>query len=184
MSRMTGAAAFLAALLIASGCGQSGAPSPSPSPSPPSPSPLLSGPAAETGFASGARRAVSLPAQVRRAAPPPRRPGRAGSLPQTGPGAASDIGHVMRLVHGRSSPAPAMHAKVLAVDNEANIVMLSVGLEDGVKKGHVFTVFRGRKYVGQALVENIFPDMCSARILASSRAGDVREGDDADTRVR
>jgi len=146
----------LAAVFIAPGCGGPGAPSPAPS---------LTGPAAETGFPDP----IPPAAAARRS-------------PETGPGAASDIRHVMNMVHGRSTPAPVVHAKVLAVNNEVNIVMLSVGSDDGVKKGHVLTVYRGKKYIGQALVEKVFKDMCSARILASSRAGDAKEGDDADTR--
>jgi len=88
------------------------------------------------------------------------------------------------------SPAPApaapdasgalgMQAEVLAVNNKVNLVMLSVGSGDGVKKGCVFTIYRGVTYVGRATVEQVFADMCSARIDASSRAADAREGDDA-----
>jgi len=106
-------------------------------------------------------------------------------------GAVSDADRVPALTGGRLGgagspprPAPAIHAKVLAVDNTVNLVMLSVGTGDGVRKGDVFTVFRGRKYIGQAMVEKVFPDMCSARVVASSQAAAVKEGDLADTRTR
>ena len=61
---------------------------------------------------------------------------------------------------------------------EVKLVMLSVGSDDGVKRGYRFTIRRGERYIGKVEVERVFNDMCSARILTKS---DVKEDDDAAT---
>ena len=64
-----------------------------------------------------------------------------------------------------------------------NLVMLSVGAEDGVKKGYRFTISRGERYIGKVEVEKVFDDMSSAKILADWTKGPIKENDDASTRV-
>ena len=93
--------------------------------------------------------------------------------------ALSDLGA------GPQDVGPPVHAKVLAVDNAVNLVMLSVGEDDGVRKGYHFTVYRGDKYIGKVEVERTFRDMCSARIMPRElKTGMViKEGDNASTRV-
>ena len=80
---------------------------------------------------------------------------------------------------------PPIHAKVLAVDNAVNLVMLSVGQDDGVRKGYQFTVYRKDEYIGKVLVERTFRDMCSARIILPDLAQGktIKENDNAATRV-
>lgn len=80
-------------------------------------------------------------------------------------------------------PVEPIHAKVLAVRPDVNIVMLSVGTDDKVQAGYRFTVYRGSQYVGRVEVEKVFADMCSARILSEYTKEPLREGDDASTRV-
>jgi hypothetical protein len=80
---------------------------------------------------------------------------------------------------------PAIPAKVLAVDKDVNLVMLSVGRNDSVKKGYTFSVFRNEKFVGKVRVEKVYDDMCAGIILKNFKVGDaeIQEGDDANTRL-
>ncbi|MHC4504098.1 MAG: tetratricopeptide repeat protein, partial [Planctomycetota bacterium] len=78
-------------------------------------------------------------------------------------------------------PPKPIHAKVIAVRPEVKLVMLSVGTDDGVKKGYRFTIYDGERYVGKVEVERPFGDMCSARILPDWTKEKIREGYDAAT---
>ncbi len=90
---------------------------------------------------------------------------------------------VRDLVFGTGAqPQVPIHGKVLAVRPEVNLVMLSVGNDDEVKKGYRFTVYRLEQYIGKVEVEKVFSDMCSARILPDWTKEEVKEGDDASTR--
>jgi vacuolar-type H+-ATPase subunit I/STV1 len=82
-------------------------------------------------------------------------------------------------------PEKPIHAKVLAVDKSVNLVMLSVGSDDGVQRGSTFTVYRKDQYIGKVEVERTFRDMCSARILPVflGPGKEIREGDNAANRV-
>lgn len=79
----------------------------------------------------------------------------------------------------------AVHAKVLSVKSDADIVLLSVGSNDNVKKGLRFTVFNGATYKGKIQVEMVYPTMSSARIIRGLLAENqtITEGDSASTRI-
>jgi len=74
-----------------------------------------------------------------------------------------------------------IHGKVLAVRPKVNLVMVSVGSDQKVKKGYRFTVYRGDRYIGKIEVEQVFANMCSARILSPWTKEKVKEGDDVQT---
>ena len=78
-----------------------------------------------------------------------------------------------------------IHAKVLAIRPDVDIVLLSVGRDDQVKEGFQFTVFQGGTYKGKVVVESVYPNMCSARIVADlmAQSETILEGDSASTRV-
>ena len=80
-----------------------------------------------------------------------------------------------------AQPPTPINGRVLAVRPEVNLVMLSVGSDDKVKKGYRFTVYDGERYVGKVEVERVFSDMCSARILPDWTKEEIREGQDAST---
>ena len=84
---------------------------------------------------------------------------------------------------GDGQPAPPIPSRVLSVRNDVNLVMLSVGKSDGVKKGFRFIIFRGDQYIGKVEVESLFDNMCSARILPDWTKKEIKEGDTANTRV-
>ena len=77
---------------------------------------------------------------------------------------------------------PALTAKVSAVDEKFNIVILSIGRDDGVKPGYEFTVYRGDKYVGKVIVDDVQKDHCSGYSRKELQSGEMQVGDDARTR--
>ena len=77
---------------------------------------------------------------------------------------------------------PALAAKVSGVNAEHNIVILSIGMDDGVKPGYEFTVYRGDKYVGKVIVDDVQKDHCSGYSKKELQSGDIAVGDDARTR--
>ncbi len=93
--------------------------------------------------------------------------------------------NVVEIVYGKSGALPIVpiDAKVTAVRPDVGIVMLSVGSDDGVQRGFVFTVWRDDKYIGKVIVREIYPDMCSARINVGSTREEIAEGDNASTRL-
>ena len=88
-----------------------------------------------------------------------------------------------RVGPGKAPPVK-IEAKVLASRTSSGLVMLSVGSDDGVERGRVFTIRREGRYVGKVVVERVFPNMCSARVLDLVPGEDFAEGDDASTSVR
>lgn len=74
-------------------------------------------------------------------------------------------------------------AQVLAVKPELNLVMISAGSAQGVRPGFQFTISRGDKYVGKAQVQRVYPDMCSARMIADVTKDVVQKHDEAKSRV-
>ncbi|MBN1808967.1 MAG: hypothetical protein JW909_07835 [Planctomycetes bacterium] len=93
--------------------------------------------------------------------------------------------NIAEAVTGADQAMPSIPAKVLAVDKDVNLVMLSVGQNDGVKKGYSFSVYRKDKFVGKVRIEKVYDDMCAGVILASYQSGEteIEEGDDANTRL-
>ncbi len=73
---------------------------------------------------------------------------------------------------------PAQSAKVLNVDNAANIVVISLGSEDGVKAGFAYTVSRGSHYVGQIEITSVSSKMSTGRSRKDLEKMPVNVGDD------
>jgi hypothetical protein len=72
---------------------------------------------------------------------------------------------------------------VTATSPSVNIVMISIGSDDGVAVGHKFTVYRGDKYVGKVVVEKVFKDAAAARISSEMTVTSVLKGDKVSTRL-
>ncbi|MFA4987050.1 MAG: hypothetical protein WC712_10730 [Candidatus Brocadiia bacterium] len=58
-----------------------------------------------------------------------------------------------------------MRGRVIGVNNEAGIVMLSVGKDDKVARGMEFIVHRGEQYICKIRIESTYPDSCVARVI-------------------
>jgi hypothetical protein len=81
-------------------------------------------------------------------------------------------------------PTTTSRGRVIGVNNEAGIVMLSVGKDDKIARGMEFIVHRGDQYVCKIRIENTYPDSCVARIIPetlSTPDAKVEIGDSAFT---
>lgn len=70
-------------------------------------------------------------------------------------------------------------SQVLAVRPDVNLIMLSVGSQQGVKPGYQFTISRGSEYISKVQVEKVYPDMCSARVVGGMGKADIQIHDEA-----
>ena len=78
--------------------------------------------------------------------------------------------------------APAINGVIKAVDNSTGVFILSVGSDDGVKKGYKFFVYRGNEYLGEVYVDQVQSDLCSA-VAREPLAGAVQAMDSVTTRL-
>lgn len=77
---------------------------------------------------------------------------------------------------------PQIDGQVLAVKPDANLVMLSVGSQQGVKAGYQFTISNGDQYVAKVQVDRVYPDMCSAKIVPGMLKKEIQVHDQASSR--
>ncbi len=82
-----------------------------------------------------------------------------------------------------SKTMKAVQGVVQAVDNKADIYVLSIGSKDGVEVGYEFTVFRGSEYVSTIVIDKVFPNYSSGMTKSGMKKRDVMAGDSASTHV-
>ena len=68
---------------------------------------------------------------------------------------------------------------MLAVRRDVDLVMISIGREDGVRVGARFGIYRAGTRIGLVQVEKVFGDMSSARIVEQVGGARIRERDEA-----
>ncbi|MBN1421595.1 MAG: hypothetical protein JXP34_22675 [Planctomycetes bacterium] len=78
---------------------------------------------------------------------------------------------------------PKIDAKIFAVKRDQNLVVLTVGQDDKVREGYPFSVFRGGEYIGKVKVIEVLGDISGARIEFTVPGKEIREGDNATTRL-
>ena len=78
---------------------------------------------------------------------------------------------------------PPLDAVVLAVRPEADLVILSLGHNDGVEEGHEFTVYRNKNFIAKVKVIRTTDDLAGARILYQEGKASVQQNDKATTRL-
>jgi hypothetical protein len=75
------------------------------------------------------------------------------------------------------NPPPDLEGTVLAIPHP-NFVEISVGADDGVRKGHRFTVTRGNKYVGEIVVTEVnYPNRAVCRPDTSMQSDQIQKDD-------
>jgi peptidoglycan hydrolase CwlO-like protein len=79
---------------------------------------------------------------------------------------------------------PQIKARVMTVDPKTNLVVLNAGSEQGVRKNFEFTIFRDDKFVAKVIVFDTDKDMSAARIATRSPDIDIKQGDQAWTRLQ
>ena len=80
---------------------------------------------------------------------------------------------------------PAIDGKVLAVEMgvEPGLVSINKGKSSQVERGFTFEIFEGSVYKGQARVEYVDDDMCSAVLVRKVAGQTIRAGDGAATHL-
>lgn len=79
--------------------------------------------------------------------------------------------------------AKALDGQLMAVSDQAPIVIISLGSDHGVEKGSQFTVYRGSKFIGRIIVEEVYKEMSAARILREMTVDKMKNGDSVTTRI-
>lgn len=77
--------------------------------------------------------------------------------------------------------APQIDGVVQNVNHSLGLVVLSVGGDDGVARGTTFEIYDSTTYKGKVVVDDVYPDNCSARILRQN--GQISVMDKATTRL-
>ncbi len=73
-------------------------------------------------------------------------------------------------------PPTDLKGEILAVNN-SQLVVVSVGRDDGLRAGHKLEVYRGGQYLGRIEIKKIEDDRAIGQILASFRKGYIQAGD-------
>jgi hypothetical protein len=76
---------------------------------------------------------------------------------------------------------PERNGKVLVVNRPKNMVLLSIGFDEGLRKGHTLEVTRGNRYIGKVRVVSTEPDRSVAEIVRDNAEGIIQENDRVDT---
>ena len=76
---------------------------------------------------------------------------------------------------------PERNGNVLVINRPKDLVEVSIGFDDGLRKGHFLEVTRGGRYVGKLRVRNTEPNRAVAEILQDYSQGLILEGDRVDT---
>lgn len=65
----------------------------------------------------------------------------------------------------------------------AEAIELTIGSDDGLKRGHTLEIFRGDRYLGRAEVQQTGPDWAVARVISQFKVARIQEGDRVATRL-
>lgn len=78
---------------------------------------------------------------------------------------------------------PPITGRVLQVEPELDLVILSVGLKDKVQKGMEFIISRGDGYISKVRISNVYDDMCSGTVLSgmTKKGATIKVSDIAST---
>lgn len=70
-----------------------------------------------------------------------------------------------------------LEGKVLVVNKDYGFVVIDLGGKDGVKIGDIFSVYQGKKYIGDLKIEKIHESMSAAGFVNNKVKGRINEGD-------
>lgn len=76
---------------------------------------------------------------------------------------------------------PERNGNILQIDRPSQLVLVSIGYDEGLRQGHFLEVTRGKRYVGKLRVRSTDPDRAVAEILEDFSEGILQEGDRVDT---
>ena len=72
---------------------------------------------------------------------------------------------------------PAHAGQILSVDGDANVAIISLGSEDGVRPGFRYTVSRGSQYVTMIEITDVQAKQSAGRSIKSLQKVDIHRGD-------
>jgi hypothetical protein len=82
-----------------------------------------------------------------------------------------------------SNIPPKLEGVVTAVDEAKGLVEISLGADDGLKRGHVLQVVSGDKYLGQITLREVGPDKAVGDIDKKMQRGRIKKGDNVTTKL-
>lgn len=77
---------------------------------------------------------------------------------------------------------PAVDGVVTAV-SQRDLVEISIGSDDGLKKGHTLDVYRRNEYLGRIVIRRTAPDRAVAEIMKEFKRGVIKKGDRVATKL-
>jgi predicted nuclease with TOPRIM domain len=83
----------------------------------------------------------------------------------------------------RMENMPDIKGQVTGVDEDLNIVLVSVGGDDEVKVGFTMTVYRGGEYVGKLVIDKVGPDWASGHMDQGVSKSFPVKGDEVATQL-
>lgn len=78
---------------------------------------------------------------------------------------------------------PPINGTVVQSNEGLRFCIISVGMDDGVKVGYRFNIFRGPNYVGEGTVSEVFQDLASVRIGRLAPGMQVQANDQVTTQL-
>lgn len=69
-------------------------------------------------------------------------------------------------------------------DASGQMIEITVGADDGLRKGHTIEIFRGERYLGRAEIIRTEPDRAVARVIRKFQQGPIQENDHVATKLR
>ena len=85
-------------------------------------------------------------------------------------------------VNGSDGPMPPVEGEVVAVNNERQLAEISLGSDDGLRKGRSLEIYRGSVHVGQAEVLDVRADRAVVKLDRKRAGGIPRVGDRIESR--
>ncbi len=85
-----------------------------------------------------------------------------------------------------ASPTPQVRGLVSALRRDASgqMIEVTVGADDGLRKGHTIEIFRGQRYLGRAEIIRTEPDRAVGRVIRKFQQGPIQENDHVATKLR
>jgi len=100
--------------------------------------------------------------------------------PTSGPGASAPAeGNGNQVAALSSAAGGAINGKITQVSQSAGhtLVEMPLGDRDGIKVNTRFTIYRNNGYVGDAIVQKVFPDTSVAEVTVIKPGDNVKQGD-------
>ncbi len=77
---------------------------------------------------------------------------------------------------------PKVEGQIVSVGAK-DLLEITIGSDDGIKKGHTLEVFRGSAYLGRVIVQETWPDRAVVQIIPEFRRGIIKVGDRVATKL-